>query len=93
MPAGERKFKWCKHGHILGEVKTIKIGKYDVRALMLYEKSVELANIPAQLPSLRGRVFSMDGIQCTLCDATVDWIIGQDAFDALMANYPTQKEV
>ena len=89
MPANERKLKWCKHGHIIGEVKKVTFGSYRVQALMLYENSVELANVPDELPPLRARLIgSAADVTCTICQATLEWIIGQDTFDALMAHYP-----
>lgn len=89
MPSNERKLKWCKHGHVIGEIKKITFGETRVRALMLYEQSVELCDVPDELPPLRARlVGSSSEITCTICKATLDWIIGQDAFNELMAHYP-----
>jgi hypothetical protein len=95
MPAGERKLKWCKHGHIMGEIKKITTRERHVQALMLYEQSVELENVPDELPPLRGRVIGdVLEIRCTICKAAmIDWEIGQDAFNALMAHYPGRKDV
>lgn len=88
MPANERRF-WpaiAKHEHVLGEVKTILIGNTRVRALMLYEASVQREQVPAELPALRGRVVGdMDQIRCTICGRPVaDWLIGEDALEALI---------
>lgn len=93
MPVSERKLKWCKHGHIIGEVKKITFGTRRVQALMLYESSVELADVPEELPPLRARLIgSAADVSCTICKATLEWIIGQDTFDALMSHYPGKKD-
>jgi hypothetical protein len=84
MPAGERRLWWCRHGHVLGEVKHALVGQRRVRALMLYEVSVLLENVPAELPTLRGRVTAgMDDIRCTICGAVKSWEVGEDALEAL----------
>jgi hypothetical protein len=94
MSANERKLKWCKHGHIVGEVKKVTFGTRRVKALMLYEQSVELEDVPEELPPLRARLIgSAADVTCTICKATLEWIIGQDTFDALMAHYPPVKHV
>jgi len=65
----------------------VTVGAHHVRALMLYESSVEQADVPASLPALRGRVSgSMDAIQCTICHHTRDWIIGQDGMQELLSH-------
>jgi len=94
MPANERKFKWCRYGHIIGETKKITFGTARVQALMLYEQSIELNDVPEELPPLRARLIgSAADVTCTICRATIEWIIGQDTFDALMAHYPAVKHV
>jgi len=94
MPADDRKFKWCRHGHIIGEIKKVTFGTARVQALMLYEKSIELDDMPEELPPLRARLIgSAADVTCTICRATIEWIIGQDTFDALMAHYPAVKHV
>lgn len=86
MPANERRLWWCPKGHIMGEVKKVTVGQHRVRALMLYEQSVESANVPPALPALRGKVIgSMDDICCTLCGRTRDWIIGEDGMQELLS--------
>jgi len=85
MSAGERRLWWCRKGHILGEIKHVQVGRHRVRALMLYEQSVTLEGLPSELPVLRGRVTGgMDAIQCTLCHAERDWVVGEDALNALL---------
>ncbi len=87
MPANERRLWWCPKGHIMGEIKRVVVGEHQVRALMLYEKSVEQADVPASLPALRGKVIgSMDDIQCTVCNHKRDWIIGQDGMQELLSH-------
>jgi len=89
MPANERRF-WPQPGkdrHILGEVKRIKVGERDILALMLYETSVGRGDMPAEMLVLRGKVIgSMDAIRCTICGRVHDWIIGEDAMDALLSS-------
>ena len=88
MPAHERRF-WPRadvHQHVLGELAHVYIGQTRVRALMLYEISVERDQVPAELPILRGKVIGdMDQLSCTLCGRPVaDWHIGEDAIEALI---------
>jgi hypothetical protein len=88
MPANDRR-PWpslTKHQHVLGEVKIVMIGQSKVRALMLYEQSVERDQLPAELPELRGRVIGdQDRIRCTICQRPVaDWLIGEDGLEALL---------
>jgi hypothetical protein len=88
MSANERRF-WPRpevHLHVLGEVRRIFIGQTEVRALMLYEQSVERDQVPAELPALRGKLIGdMDAICCTVCGQSVaDWHIGEDAMEALL---------
>lgn len=89
MPANERRF-WPRldvHRHVLGELAYMYIGQTRVRALMLYETSVERDQIPAELPTLRGKVIGdVDGLVCTLCGKSVaDWHISDDAIEALIS--------
>lgn len=89
MPANERRF-WPRpdvHRHVLGELAHMYIGQTRVRALMLYETSVERDQVPAELPSLRGKVIGdVDGLICTLCGESVaDWHIADDAMEALIS--------
>ena len=94
MAAGERKLKWCRHGHIVGEVKKVTFGAVRVNALLLYEQSVELADVPEKLPALRARLIgSASDVTCTICNVTMDWIIGQDAFEALMATQVASRKL
>lgn len=87
MPANERRLWWCPKGHVMGEVKKLTVGQHKVRALMLYEKSLEAADVPPSLPALRGKVIgSMDDICCTLCGRTRDWVIGQDGIEGLLSH-------
>ena len=87
MPANERRLWWCPKGHIMGEIKRVQVGEHRVRALMLYETSVDALDVPASLPALRGRVVgSMDEIQCTICKHKRDWIIGQDGMQELLSH-------
>lgn len=88
MAAAERRF-WPRpeaHAHVLGEVRHAFIGQNRVRALMLYEQSVERDQVPADLPVLRGKVIGdVDEITCTICGKSVaDWHIGDDALEALL---------
>jgi hypothetical protein len=89
MPANERRL-WPaekKHTHVLGEVRYVMNGQTRVRALMLYERSVERDAVPKELPPLRGRLTGgdMDEIYCTICHRPVaDWLIGDDAMEALL---------
>ena len=90
MPANERRFWWCQRGHIMGEVQRVTYGAGKVRALMLYEQSVDKDNVPDELPPLRGRVIGdMDQIACTYpnCGHTRDWHIGEDAYQQMMAHF------
>ena len=87
MPANERRLWWCPKGHIIGEINKVTVGGHRLRALMLYEHSVEPANVPLSLPALRGKVIgSMDDICCTLSGRTRDWIIGEDGIKELLQN-------
>lgn len=87
MPANERRLWWCPKGHIMGEIKKIKVGEHTVRALMLYERSLEPAEVPPAMPALRGKVIgSMDAIRCTICEHTRDWIIGADGLKELLGH-------
>lgn len=93
MPAGERRLWWCRHGHVLGEVKFALIASRRVRALMLYEVSVPLEAVPEELPTLRGRVTSgMDDIRCTICGAVKNWEVGEDALGALLEGRRARQE-
>lgn len=88
MPANDRRLWPNKkiHQHVLGEIRYVLSGQRRVRALMLYETSVEREQIPDDLPPLRGRVIGdQDQIRCTICKRPVaDWLIGEDALDALL---------
>lgn len=89
MPASERRFWWCKKGHIMGEIKTVAVSGGRVRALMLYETSIALQDVPDDLPPLRARIIgSAEQIKCTFpgCDHTRDWIIGEDGMRQLLAS-------
>lgn len=91
MPANERRLWWCPKGHIMGEVKKVTVGQHRVRALMLYEKSVDPADVPPSLPALRGKVIgSMDNICCTICEHTRNWIVGEDAMIQLLSKLSTK---
>lgn len=93
MPANEHRFWICEHGHLLGEIKSIVVNGRNVRALMLYEQSVYLNELPAEMPVLRGKVIgSMDAIRCTICGRTRDWIIGEDGMQALLGRV-SQRDV
>lgn len=71
----------------MGEIKKVTVGQNRVRALMLYEVSVEQNNVPPSLPALRGKVVgSMEEIQCTICKYKRDWIIGQDGMQELLSH-------
>lgn len=89
MPANDRRL-WPNektHQHVLGEIRHVMIGERRVRALMLYEMSVERDAVPKELPRLRGRLTGgdMDEIYCTICKRPVaDWLIGDDAMEALL---------
>ena len=77
MPASERRFWWCKKGHIMGEIKTVSVDDGRVSALMLYERSIALQDVPEEMPPLRARIRgSAEQIQCTYpgCAHTRDWI-------------------
>ena len=94
MPATERRF-WPRpevHQHVLGEIKIIYVGEAKIRALMLYEQSVERDAIPEEMPPLRGRlVGEMDDIHCTICGRSVgDWLVGEDAMMALLSRVLTR---
>lgn len=89
MPASERRF-WPRpdvHAHVLGEVVHVFIGQTRVRALALYETSVQRDLVPAELPSLRGKVIGdVDAITCSICGQPVaDWHIGEDAMEVLIS--------
>lgn len=88
MPANERRF-WPRpdvHDHVLGEVVYVFIGQTRVRALALYETSVEREQVPEELPPLRGKVIGdVDAIVCSICGTPVaDWHIGEDAMEILI---------
>jgi len=91
MPANERRL-WPRpaiHEHVLGEVKFVFIGQSRVRALMLYEHSVDRNAVPDEMPQIRGRLTGgdMDEIRCTICKRPVaDWHIGEDAMEALLSS-------
>ena len=86
MPANERRFWICEHGHVMGEIKSIVVNSRTVRALMLYERSVYLNDLPVDMPTLRGKVIgSVYAIRCTICGRTRDWIIGEDGMQALLS--------
>ena len=71
----------------MGEIKKVTVGGSRVRALMLYEVSVEHDDVPPTLPALRGRVVgSVEEIQCTICKYKRDWIIGQDGMQELLSH-------
>ena len=77
----------------MGEIKSIVVNSRTVRALMLYERSVYLNELPADIPELRGKVIgSMDTIRCTICGRTRDWIIGEDGMQALLSRV-SQRDV
>jgi hypothetical protein len=89
MPANERRF-WPRpevHHHVLGEVVNVYIGQTRVRALALYETSLERDRYPDTLPVLRGKLIGdMDEIACTICgQPVVDWHIGEDAMEILIS--------
>jgi hypothetical protein len=89
MPASERRF-WPRpvvHEHVLGEVVFVYLGQTRIRALMLYEHSVERDHAPLALPELRGRLIGdMDDIICTICGRPVaNWHLGEDALEALLS--------
>jgi hypothetical protein len=89
MPANERRF-WPRqevHVHVLGEVVWTHVGQTWVRALALYEESVERDALPETLPTLRcnAMIGDSDGIFCTICERPItDWKIGEDTLDALL---------
>lgn len=86
-PARERRY-WPRpeeDRHILGEIGCIAMGETQIKALMLYERSVGRGADPPEDMMLRGKVIgSMDAIHCTICGRVHDWIIGQDAMDELL---------
>jgi hypothetical protein len=89
MPGNERRF-WPRqevHAHVLGEVKRVMVGSYQVRVLMLYETAVERDALPDAMPVTRGKLFGdMDDIYCTICGRTVaNWRVGEDALEALLS--------
>lgn len=89
MPMNERRF-WPRvavHAHVLGEVKRVMVGNYQVRVLMLYEQSVDRDALPENVPVIRGQLLGdMDEIYCTICRKSVaDWRVGEDALDALLS--------
>lgn len=89
MPAGERRL-WPRtdvHAHVLGEVVWVYVGQTRVRALALYETSVERDQVPDVMPDLRVEAIigDSDRIACTICGRPVaDWHIGEDAMEALL---------
>jgi hypothetical protein len=78
MPATERKFwpKNKKHEHVLGEIRKVSRGDQKITCLYLYEQSVERGNEPAELPKPRisAIVGACNGIVCTICGESLDWI-------------------
>jgi hypothetical protein len=82
MPKDKR-YWYGKCGHVLGEIKVVVYGDRQVKALAVYEQSLEVP--PVVTPEIRcTAVGSLDGIRCTKCGRRRDWIIGQDAVDSLL---------
>jgi hypothetical protein len=80
-------------GHIVGEIKSVTVGSGRVRALMLYEMSLEKDDVPDELPALRGKVIgSMDDIRCTICGHKRDWMIGEDGMQQLLKSVERMHE-
>jgi hypothetical protein len=71
----------------MGELKRVVIDHGKMTVLMLYEQSVELANVPAKIPTLRARIVgnAMD-IRCTYpgCGHSRDWNVGEDGMKRLL---------
>jgi hypothetical protein len=92
-----RNWKKCPNGHVLGEIVREIVQHNGRRAyatrLRVFQSAMETA--PGELELTPRTIAVLEGtapeVRCTICNASVPWVIGQAEIDRLVARWATRR--
>ena len=78
--------RWkCKHGHILGVVRSEKADHYHITRLLLFRQAIDVETMGTlQDVDVIAVIESATDVRCSVCDATRTWWMGEAEMERLM---------